>query len=273
MRIWYYLNRGLEIYRSEGLLYLLRAAGRFLAYTLVDESTRFQIWTKARYFGQSVRYHAPKDPFEVIYVDPNEITTANYELTQYRGLGLIRDGDWDASVNNQSIEEYWSIQGIRERFVEGKEWEKTVYYTTAEEAIAERGEFWRYEDIESFKRQRCRYVDSLYEDIKENGYRSNADNEHNVPERLYKQKPHQQLEVLVTIGRDGEILFRDGHHRIALAQILDVDTIPVNVLARHKEWQHTRDRTARANSPSELRAVDRKHLAHPDLTDVAPREA
>lgn len=196
IRILYFLKRGLEIYRSKGVLYLLRAGGRYISYTLVDEGTRFRLRTKVRYLAQSVRYEAPKDPFETITVNPNEITAANYELTQYRGLGLIRDGGWDTAENIQPIESYWSIQGIRERFVEGKDWEDTVYYATAEKAFAERGEFWRYEDIEAFKRHRCRYVDSLYEDIREDGYRSNVDNGHDVPERLYKQKPHQHWRYL-----------------------------------------------------------------------------
>jgi hypothetical protein len=43
-------------------------------------------------------------------------------------------------------------------------------------------------------------------------------------------------EVAVHIGRDGEFLFSDGRHRLAIAQILGIPRIPVVVCWRHRDW-------------------------------------
>lgn len=272
MGVGYISRRGLEIYRERGVVQLLIAGLRFISYSLVDEPTRFTLRSNVRYRLQRLRYDAPANPFHTISVNPNDVRIANYEVTQYKGLGLIRNGDWDGSSNNIPLEDYWSVKGIRERFVDGRRWEETTYYKHAAENFQESETFWRYDDIEEFKRVRCGYVDELFEEISENGYRSNSPDDHDVPERTYKQMPHQKLEVLVTIGRDGEILFRDGHHRMAIAQILDVDRIPVNVLARHRNWQRIRDEVSAADSASELTEAAKATIPHPDLTDVLSEE-
>ncbi|MFP9193770.1 hypothetical protein ACLI4Q_19345 [Natrialbaceae archaeon A-CW1-1] len=164
------------------------------------------------------------------------------------------------------------MKGIRERFIDGRDWEETEYYRHAAENLNENEDFWRYEDIEEFKQVRCEYVDELYAEIDENGYRPNSPDDHDVPEQTYKQMPHQKLEVLVTIARDGEILFRDGHHRMAIAQILNIDRIPVNILARHRDWQRIRDEVYTADSASELSSEAKANISHPDLKDVVSDE-
>lgn len=256
-------HRVVRRYPRDGLDLVVRRAPRFVLYSLVDEATRFYWRTRLRHRRQQLRFRAPADPWRTIRVDPQTLDTANYELSQYGGLGLLRDGDWDAPTQNVPLEEYWSVQGIRQRFVEGRDWEDTCYYRRARERLDERGEFWGYEDIETFRRERCAYVDDLFADIRDRGYRANAEDDHVVPETAFKQKPHQHLEVLVTIGRSGDVLFRDGHHRIAIARLLDVESIPVHVLGRHLAWQRTREAVADA-SPATL-DVDR---THPDLQDV-----
>lgn len=258
-------HRGVQRYRRDGALAVARLAPRYLWDQLIDEGTRFQWRTRLRYAGQRLRYDAPASPWRPLRVDPAVLDTANYELSVERGLGIVRGGDWDLEANNAPLGAYWSVTGLRQRFVEGRPWEDTLYYRRARRRIAERGEFWGYEDVDAFLRERCRYVDELYETIDRDGYRSNAESGHRVPESSFKQKPHQQLEVLVSIGRSGEILFRDGHHRLTIAQILEIDTIPVHVVGRHREWQRIRDAVATAASPRALDADVRSQLDHPDL--------
>lgn len=262
------VKRGVRLYRTDGLVAVLTHTPRFLVVRAFDEPTWFYWRTKLRHQWQQVRYVTPAHPWKCIRIDPDSLNTANYELSKNFGLGLIRSGEWDAPENNVPLDTYWSVRGIRERFVDGLDWEDTCYYQKARTRLQEAGEFWGYEDLETFKRERCRYVDALYADIERRGYRANADDEHTVPETTFKQKPHQHLEVLVTIGRSGELLFYDGHHRIAIAQLLDVEEIPMQVLARHRDWQRTRDAVSMATSPTDLSDDVKAKLSHPDLQDV-----
>ena len=70
----------------------------------------------------------------------------------------------------------------------------------------------------------------------------------------------------MVIDKDGSILLDDGRHRVAIAEILGIDSIPVNVLARHSGWQVTRERVDQGkigtDQDSEI------CLNHPDLEDV-----
>ncbi|QZA89121.1 hypothetical protein K0C01_02920 [Salinarchaeum sp. IM2453] len=73
---------------------------------------------------------------------------------------------------------------------------------------------------------------------------------------------------MTVINQDGEIYLWDGRYRLAIAQLLDLDVVPVHVVCRHEEWQHLRDsffqnqsNTSSLGSFSDLRA-------HPDMQDV-----
>ena len=62
-------------------------------------------------------------------------------------------------------------------------------------------------------------------------------------------------EILVNIGRDGDIFFEDGRHRFVIAKILRLDKIPVRVFVRHKQWQQKREKNIKED-------ID---IIHPDL--------
>jgi ParB-like chromosome segregation protein Spo0J len=59
---------------------------------------------------------------------------------------------------------------------------------------------------------------SLFQSIMTNGY-------------LQKEEDRN---VEVCIGRDGEYLFVDGRHRLAIAQYLKIKEIPVDIVYQHQ---------------------------------------
>lgn len=65
-------------------------------------------------------------------------------------------------------------------------------------------------------------------------------------------------EIAVDVGRDGQLLFVDGRHRLAIAKILGLDTVPIVFLVRHSSWMEQR----------EIFAKDESVLDHPDLRDM-----
>lgn len=74
-------------------------------------------------------------------------------------------------------------------------------------------------------------------------------------------------EVGVNVGCDGSLLINSGFHRLAIARILRLDEIPVQVIVRHREWQRTRARAARGTKTTGGR-VPSDLQSHPDLVDV-----
>jgi len=73
-----------------------------------------------------------------------------------------------------------------------------------------------------------------------------------------------QLEVLIAIGRNGDIYLWGGLYRFGIARILGLQ-IPTQVVCRHKQWQQFRD-TIYNNDLSEDHGDN--IMNHPDLKDI-----
>lgn len=262
------LRAAVDRYRTHGFRSLARVGSRYLISRVVTDWERFVWQTRYRYAINRMQYKVVADPWNRLWIDPQRLVRANYELPTDRGLGLIRSGTWDCERNVRAVDEYWSVRGLKERFNEGLEWRETSYVSEAKRRLEETGSVFGYRDLEAFLQQRCEFIDELHSEMTEYGYRPNAPAGHTVPETNYKQRPHQQLDVLVCIDRGGEILLRDGHHRIALAQILDIERVPVHVIGRHHKWQRIRD--ASVGTQGHFREVGNPPVScsHPDLVAV-----
>lgn len=114
-------------------------------------------------------------------------------------------------------------------------------------------------------------VDALIASIRANGYL--------YSERLKEEKSRWYGsisvpdEIMVNIGRNSELLwYSRGRHRLSVAKVLGVPSIPVVVRARHKQWQAIRDEIRSVDNRADLSEKARMHLDHPDLTDIVPRK-
>lgn len=221
----------------------------------------------ATWWKSSRHHRATLDPFQVIYVDPAEIeyvsTGLKHEWKKGRRSTVpkVKGGDWD--LQKKPFKELDSYRSVEMIFRDGKEWNETPLYRRIEKEIESGGDAHgveRKEDIGSVFEN----LERLYSDIKKNGYRSQEE----ISNRDFAvhQKPIVDRymgainEVNVNIGRDGEILFRDGRHRLSIAKVLDVEKIPVWVFLRHSKWQEKRDRAIGEpeETPENLRE-------HPDI--------
>lgn len=264
-------------YRSDGLTSTLVAVKRYwirqcLPYLRGGRSGRylFRAATAARYRIQRVRYAAPARPYRRIRVDPDLITHVNrYRFDRELGLGQLRGGAWDRPDRRTPIEDEWIYTGLRQRFEDGYTWNETVYYTAARERFANGNSFWGYDDIDEFRRVRCSYVDDLFEAMQDTGYRPCTERAHDVPASDKRTDTyHHRFDPLVTIGRHGEVFLADGLHRFAIARILGLESIPLNIVGRHRKWQQVRDAVARAATRPTLDAKYERYLDHPDLDDI-----
>lgn len=253
--ILYYLGRSITILKVAGPIKLLNRCKELLWRKF--SQYKFRISTIINYYRYSIRYDSPADPYKNICIDPKTIDySVPYgkpptRITQ--GLGQITDGDWDMEKNLEDLEKHHTIKGLNQRFEQNKAWENTVYWNYAQK----RG---------SSPKERCEYVDKIYRSFKCDGYVPSTDRKEKEGDIDQNTSWKNMLEIVVHIGRDGEIILHEGFHRFAIAGILNLK-IPAHVANRHEKWQAFRDEIHN-NGLSEMH--DENIRSHPDLQDVIP---
>ncbi|OUJ18261.1 ParB-like nuclease domain containing protein [Methanonatronarchaeum thermophilum] len=222
-------------------------------------------------------------PYRLIRVFPGEV---EYLLVPRAHTKLARkgswvlDGDWDRCFSDESLVYLGSNEGFRdfclidfenfvffnslvERFVGGVEWEDTEFYrkvVTLDISCS------RYTSVDRINDQLER-LDRLYFDIRDNGYKTQAELQMNGggPFEPVSNRRFPELgEVIVNVGRDGEVLFNTGRHRFCIARVLGLE-IPVRVFLRHKCWQDVRREVFLARDVDCLSDRAFKYLEHPDV--------
>lgn len=241
-------------------------------YRKLDKNTRFVLNTRLNSINNNLRYAAPADPYKIISVSTDAVAYRCVDIRNTVGLGRVVDGDWDLPSKNPEVDSYWRIKGLKERFEKGWDWHETTYYETVVEKFEEySGSYWGYDSIEEFE-ERLAYNDDLFERISEEGYRRQLGLDSKMPDSDDRTDSHRamnELEVLICIGRNGQLLLLEGHHRFAIADILGID-IPVQILARHQKWQEKRDQMGEVESTDDLTPELQELLDHPDMEDVRP---
>lgn len=141
--------------------------------------------------------------------------------------GLRTGGDWDRDA--PAIADLALTALLRARFLEGRSWEEAGLRSGlgVGDALAEApGLGTRYVGLDaSAVLRRGAELDALHASLARDGW-----------------LPHHTVgapfdrELAVAIGRDGRIIRNSsGLHRLILAQLLDLPTIPVRVLTEHVE--------------------------------------
>lgn len=258
------LSKSIKTIKKEGLSYLLfRIIQQLLAQTHIIRSLYWSIspyYYRKKYQRQYDHYKAPVHPFKFIWVDPQSIryTTGrswSYGVGRRKGFMGISGGDWDIDVNR--IEELPQYDFLKDHFNQGIKWTETDFYTNRLKRIERNEETWHSCTTEEELLERCMELDRIYECIKANGYRTQDEFRASHGGDYVDEKLN---EIIVDIGRDGELLFVDGRHRLIIAQLLELDEIPVICDHRHKQWMEKRDKLYQSG----------EYDAHPDVP--SPRE-
>jgi|GEM_PF-2507618 len=264
----YYVERALEILREEGSIEFIKSSRRFIKNKTIGSGSKlkkyeFLFKTNINKIINSILYESYPNPYQTIRVETAQINYRNRipDHPKYGGgLGQIDPDDWDLIENCSDVEDYYVIRAFSEKFQQGKMWEDTAFYENWSEKYS-RLEEHRCSDWQDYMRRRIKPYERLYEDIRQNGYRPNCNEGSPAPGK--SQSIRNQLEVMVSINREGEIYFFSGHHRFAISRALEIE-IPVHVVCRHKQWQELRDKIYKNGIPD-----NREDLrGHPDLQDI-----
>lgn len=210
------------------------------------------------------------NPLRLRWVSPDAI--GRYHNGPTGEFGTVVDGDWDE--NSIPFEEHPVYRAISRRFEEGVEWEATELYRTYRRRLEEGDPYWRC-TTRSELNDYFDGIDELHRRIREEGYRSQRELLRERPDTAREANsdaPHPALnEIAVNVYRDGGMgKSWSGTHRLSVAKVLDVETIPVVVRTRHADWQAVRNAIRQADSREDLSPEIRAQLDHPDLVGVAP---
>lgn len=165
-------------------------------------------------------------------------------------IGEVRDGEWDIEPYEgpiddpeleitfaDTLEETVLYHSLEEHFNDGIPWGDTEFVQRMYEIVHESDTYaWHGSLTCDDVTKRCAYLDSLYNRIETEGFRSQRELQQRGDEPPRDYLDTLRSEILVDVGRDCEFLLVDGRHRLSIAKILGVDAVPVVVVVRHKQW-------------------------------------
>jgi len=239
-----------------------------LYWTPVSRFYRWRDRSDLRTCGSSI------DPYAYRQIDPQRLkqfTGREGTARSKRYIGSVKGGDWDVREpvegtsdplrgRTKRFEDHLVFRSFEAHFDEGKPWEETELIKHVLGEVRSGNRCWGSNSPHDVF-ERCDRFDALYETIAEDGYKTKREllgiepgrfvcrlrrglDRHGTAEHITRTGHHPVRgfrsiianEVMVDVSRNGEPLFVDGRHRLAIAKLLGLETIPVVVLVRHREW-------------------------------------
>ncbi len=234
----YYARRTVEIIREEGFIKLSIETKRFLLYFPWKVYDTLRNGIKYDTVCEVKTYQLPVSELEYSIDGTGEIKES--EGVDY--VSAVLDGDWYKRKEN--IYAGIKYRSLHKRYCEDASWQETPYYDYISDDFESSRLHRKYPNAAS-PIEALEIYDDIYEDMRRNGFR-------------------EESNLRGCIGPNGTYIISDGRHRLALAKILGIDTVPVEVYLRHKQWQELRDDVHNNG----LCKSDEHLRDHPDLQDV-----
>jgi len=222
-----------------------------------NNTVKYRQWKKKRAILEAGGQIFQFDPDRIYHVDPTTIIHRTQGARQkYDNAGAVMDGDWD--IWGVRWDDHDQVRWLQDRFSKNLPWPETAYYKACQHFIqsgewipphSDKGLNLRHlvtadkagpdDDIldtsylvdQASLDARCRELDDLYQSIKQNGIVEKSKLQGSNPDPMKRRD-----NIVIGIGRDGDLLFTDGKHRFTMAHILGLNEIPVRICQRHKLW-------------------------------------
>ncbi|ELY68612.1 chromosome partitioning protein ParB [Natronobacterium gregoryi SP2] len=255
---------GISILQNEGLRPFIQAGLREL-----NLNHRGFYYYLNYLYKQSHGSYRTAEPFTIVNTDPQRIRyRAPRDIDRWKHVGEVRDGNWDYS--SRTLEDSVKYRSVVDRFENGTPWKETDIYQETLERLENGETHWNgcrtVDDLE----RRIDHVERLYETIRKSGFKSQSELHSESVKSIVLSGAfdRSKTDVAVAVGRDGEFLFVDGNHRLAIAHVLGLEDMPVRVVVRHARWQNIREEITSADSKDELSDDAVRSLSHPDVRSV-----
>ncbi len=155
----------------------------------------------------------------------------------FRNHIQILGGDWDNFKRLRKVCGTEHYIAFSQHFINKFPWIKTEYYKMQLEDASSKNLYFRNKNDVN---QRFKNYDELYYSIKKNGYRSQIDliKRFGFYDKMGRYSKVRKIndEISVAISKDGIPILFDGIHRLVIAQILNLKSIPVYIHMIHSEY-------------------------------------
>ncbi|MBC8485582.1 MAG: hypothetical protein H8D45_06035 [Bacteroidetes bacterium] len=184
---------------------------------------------KALWLGRSIRHNALK----VTYIDPRLV---KYRVRRGSGPSpYIQDGDWDLSKTQFKMN-----KTVIQLFIDKVLASETEEYKVLKTAMGNKD--WKssrgcrtLEDLDNY----FKTLEDIYRDMTNGTFRPSSTvnaRYQNVTKRYYPD------EICVSIGRNKEyIIERGGSHRLSIAQLVNIERIPVIIIGKHYQYIESKE--------------------------------
>jgi len=169
--------------------------------------------------------------------------------------GIVFSGDWDIYKKSYCYDRVYNS------FRKHHNKEKTLLETEYGSQYKIRGTI---HNRREYAKKKVNKKLKLYKNIKKHGFLT----QHDLGKKRVTPVYIRPWPITVNIGRNGEIISNNtAHNRIAICKILNINKVPVLVVARHKMWQEIRKELwdKKANSDDNIRPELKKYINHPDI--------
>ncbi|MFX1311011.1 MAG: hypothetical protein ACFFHD_00145 [Promethearchaeota archaeon] len=190
-------------------------------------------------FGKYSRELRGKLNYSVLTIDLNKIFWVNPEKinllldskvrTPINDSKILR-GNWDRSTRKYTDSEIY--KSFKQRYKDGIIWEKTIYYNNLLHETSKLKKKKMFESKEELDNKFNKF-DHLYNHLK-NLKIEKKFNYHRWAEIVGNQSITD--EIVVNIGRNGQLLLIEGQSLLFLTKILNFKHIPIKIRTRHKKW-------------------------------------
>lgn len=270
-------KKAARILRQDGLGSLIKKGMVHGLTHIPRQGTPYYFRVKSWYnWKLSGEYDWRPNPFKIVRIDPNEINCVSKNRFQYRKAifsngGQVYAGNWDRNCSEFSKKP--EFRSFRSHFCNGVPWRKTEHFNSIIDRIAAGSTSVRFSSVAEVKK-RFKSYDTIYNNIKNHGYKSKKELIKSDLEDPLSKRPSTNPErfkyihdeVVVNVGRNGELLFCGGHHRLSIAKILDIREIPVRIFVRHEKWQEDLDDFYNKPRYNRTKSVEK---LHPDKREIA----
>lgn len=188
-------------------------------------------------------WNPDEDFVEIKWIEPSRITDrltlsdALFPTAGENAITGVGSKGWDTYT--EPFKEYIVYDSLKSRFDNGLNWKKTKLYQRKLRQLSQTGTAWNGCKSVDELDKRCKYLEELYHKIKTDGYLS----QYEIAEQ-YETEPKEFLignkifpaEIRVAVGRNNNFIrVGDDRHRLSIAKILNIELIPVVVMAAHKD--------------------------------------
>lgn len=167
---------------------------------------------------------------KLYWVNPKVVEFSSLREFSLNDKGRVISGDWD--LLQKRFEDLDIYMAIKQVCKENGQWQDTVFYKRLLSRIQDGDIPYSCRSQEDLD-QKCHRIEKLYSSIRERGYKTQSEL---ASDSNNSASSFSDDEILLNIGRYGDLLFSNSAHRLAISRLIGLEKVPVKIVVRHVEW-------------------------------------